>query len=309
MKVTSVLPKDSIPSIDNPEFGQSYFGVSTDEVIVFESSPARAYPIRILSYHEIVNDEINDPSIAVTWCPICWSAIVYERRINNKILTFGMSGKLADDALVMFDRETGSEWKQPTGVSISGEFEGSKLPILVSQLMTWNQFRETYPDGLVLQAVHGNNTSMESPAARYDMKPYERYKSSEEFGLFGMRSQGERRTWNRTDLDAKTVVLGIEYAGTAKAYPIPVVGAQGGVITDSIGDLSIVVILTADQIVAYENPGYEFSNKNETIYGDGTQWDPVTGEGDDGRVLTPVPSRRMFAFAWQDAHGEDSFYK
>lgn len=114
MEVVSALPRDSIPSIEAPAFGSDYFGDPADEVIVVDGDPPRAYPVRILSYHEIVNDSVDGRPIAVTWCPICWSSAVYDRSVDGRTLTFGMSGKLADDALVIYDRETDSEWKQPT---------------------------------------------------------------------------------------------------------------------------------------------------------------------------------------------------
>lgn len=76
-----------------------------------DGNPLRAYPIRILSYHEMVTDEIGSKPITVTWCPICWSAVVYERAVDGQPLTFGVSGTLADDVLVLYDRETVSGWK------------------------------------------------------------------------------------------------------------------------------------------------------------------------------------------------------
>ncbi|MFT4947740.1 MAG: hypothetical protein ACI8TL_001989, partial [Natronomonas sp.] len=88
MNVQSVLPKDAIPSIDDPSFGQEFFGDPDDEVIVVDGDPPRAYPVRVLSYHEIVNDVVDGRPVAVTWCPICWSAAVYDRTVDGKTLTF-----------------------------------------------------------------------------------------------------------------------------------------------------------------------------------------------------------------------------
>jgi hypothetical protein len=138
MHVNEVLPRDAIPGIDDP---------------------SRAYPVRILNNHEIVNDSLpgGDGSvrpIAVTWCPICASAVVYDRRVDGRTLTFGTSGKLADDALVMYDRETGSEWKQPLGRAIAGPLEGTDLAVVPSTTTTWERFRAAHPDGAVLQPVH-----------------------------------------------------------------------------------------------------------------------------------------------------------
>jgi hypothetical protein len=309
MNVQSVLPKDAIPSIDDPSFGREFFGDPDDEVIVVDGDPPRAYPVRVLSYHEIVNDVVDGQPVAVTWCPICWSAAVYDRTVDGEKLTFGVSGKLADDALVMYDRETGSEWKQPTGVAIDGDFEGTRLTTLSGPMISWEKFTEEYPDGVVLQPVRGTDTGASEAAAAYDMAPYERYAAGEEFGLYGMRGEGEPRTWDRDDIDAKSVVLGIEHAGEAVAYPVERVAAAGGVVTDSVGGLGVVVCSSEDGVHAYENPGYTFGTRDGALVADGTTWDPETGKSEDGRRLDRVPARRQFAFAWQDAHGPDSFFQ
>jgi len=235
VNVQDVLPRDAIPSIDDPTFGTEYFGDPDDEVLVVDGDPPRAYPIRVLSYHEIVNDVVEGRSIAVTWCPICWSAVVYDRVVDGETLTFGVSGKLADDALVMYDRETGSEWQQTTGRTIAGEHRGTELGTLPASMVSWAEFRATYPDGLVLQPVHGRGGSNEQlPATIYDMQPYERYAERDAFGLYGMRGEGEPRRWDRTDLDAKTIVLGVERDGDAVGYPIPVLESAGGTVTDTV---------------------------------------------------------------------------
>jgi hypothetical protein len=308
VNVQSVLPRDAIPSIDDPAFGTAYFGDADDEVIVVDGDPPRAYPIRILSYHEVVNDVVEERPVAVTWCPICWSAVVYDRTVNGQTLTFGMSGKLADDALVMYDRETESEWKQTTGTAIGGDLEGTRLSMLSSPMVSWERFTTDHPDGVVLQPVRGDGTTQSSRAI-YDMEPYERYAAGSEFGLYGMRGEGERRSWDRTDIDAKTVVLGVEVEDEAVGYPVPRIEAAGGVVTDSIGDQSIVVIATEDGIHAFENLGFTFERRGDSIHADGTTWDAATGESAGGRRLERIPVRRLFAFAWQDAHGRDAFFE
>ena len=241
MEIQDVLPRDAIPSIDDPSFGTEYFGDDDDDVIVVESDPPRAYPVRILSYHEIVNDVLEAPieseksalvdaeantdqhPIAVTWCPICASGAVYVRVVDGQVLTFGTSGKLADDALVMYDRETESEWKQPLGKAISGPLDGHELESVPAPMMPWRQFRSEYPNGVVLQPVHGgeNDPHGRSPRAAYDMERYDEYDAADAFGLRAMRGEGPERTWDREDIDAKTTVLGIVHNGEAVGYPIP----------------------------------------------------------------------------------------
>lgn len=305
MNVQDVLPRDAIPSIDDPAFGPEHVGDPDDEVIVLDGDPPRAYPIRILSYHEIVNDAVDGRPVAVTWCPICWSAVVYDRAVDDRVLTFGVSGKLADDTLVMYDRETGSEWKQSSGDCIAGELEGTTLTALPFAFTTWDQFEDEHPDGVVLQPVRRGGGS---PRDAYDMARYEQYVEGDEFGLRGMRGVGEKRPWTRDDLDPKTVVLGVEHDGEAVGYPVPRIEAAGGGVTDTVGGLDVVVFTTDEGIHAFENPGFEFEASDGKFRADGTTWDGVTGRSDDGRRLVRVPSRRLFAFAWQDDNGADAFY-
>jgi hypothetical protein len=166
MRVRQVIPRDAIPSVDDPVFGPDYTGDPEDQFIVVDTSPSRGYPVRFLGYHEIVNDRI-DPTdavgarradaIAVTWCPLCGSAVVYDRAVDGRVLSFGVSGKLADEDLVMYDRETGSEWKQSTGVCIAGPLCGERLRVLPSGLTTCERFRESSPEGVVLQPPGGES--------------------------------------------------------------------------------------------------------------------------------------------------------
>jgi hypothetical protein len=284
VNVQDVLPRDAIPSIDDPEFGSGYFGDPEDEVIVVDGHP-----------------------VAVTWCPICWSAVVYDRTVEGETLTFGMSGKLADDALVMCDRETGSEWKQPTGTAIAGELDGTRLAVLPAPMVSRERFAADHPGGVVLQPVRGDGTTQSSREI-YDMEPYDRYAEGAEFGLYGMRGEGERRSWDREDLDAKTVVLGVETGDDAVGYPVPRIEAAGGVVTDSVGGRSVAVFATDDGVHAFENPGFTFETRGDSTHADGTTWDGATGASADGRELERVPARRLFAFAWQDAHGPDAFH-
>jgi hypothetical protein len=313
MEVTQVLPRDAIPSVDDPAFGPEYFGDPDDEVVVVEGEQARAYPIRILHYHEIVNDCVDGDPLAVTWCPLCGSAVVYEARVGGRELTFGVSGKLADDDLVMYDHQTESEWKQSTGECIAGQFEGAQLTVRPAGIVPFRRFREEYPDGVVLQrpdkpSEAASDTDEPAPVS-YDEHPYAGYFDGDGFGLAAHRGEGDERTWDRTDLDPKAVVLGVETGGEAVGYPQPRIEAADGVVTDTVGGTALVVCATADGLHAFENPGYAFELDGETLRADGTTWDPVTGESADGRRLDRIPARRLFAFTWQDDHGPDAFFE
>ncbi|WP_132058672.1 DUF3179 domain-containing protein [Halorussus amylolyticus] len=315
MNVRQVIPRDAIPGIDSPEFDEAHFGDPDDRVIVVEASPPRAYPLRILHYHEIVNDDVgaDDPEpIAVTWCPLCGSAIVYDRRIDGRTLTFGVSGKLADDDLVMYDRETDSEWKQSSGKAIAGEYEGKRLHVRPGAIVSWTTFRERYPNGVVLQPADAESEaasdSDDPEPIDYDEKPYDDYFQSEGFGLDAHRGS-ESRQWDRDDLEPKTVVLGIEVADEAVGFPLPRIRENGGVVTASVGGTDAVVFATDEGVHAFENPGYDFEpDDSGTFAADGTTWNGATGDATDGRRLERLPARRLFAFAWQDDHGPNAFY-
>lgn len=292
-----------------------YFGDGEDDVLVVDSSPPKAYPVRILDYHEIVNDVIDgNEAIVVTWCPLCASAVVYDRQIDGETLTFGVSGKLADDDLVMYDRETDSEWKQSTGTCIDGRYEGRQLTAYPSAMMTWQTFRERHSDGIVLQPVENARSEAasddETPEPiNYDDRPYAGYFDGDGFGLAAHRGSDDTRSWDRSDIDPKTVVLGLELDGEAVGFPLPRVADTGGVVHETIAGTDVAVFATDDGIHAFENPGYEFGPMADGRFrADSTTWNGVTGEATDGRQLTRLPARRLFAFAWQDDHGSDAFF-
>ena len=316
MRIRDVLPRDAIPSIDDPTFQTTYIGQADDCVLVIEeTTPAKAYPLRILHYHEIVNDVIDTPSghvpVAITWCPLCGSAVVYERRVAGRCLEFGVSGKLADDDLVMYDRETESEWKQSSGTCIGGALAGATLTTRPGPIMSFERFREVHEAGLVLQPPGMPSevaSEDDTPApVNYDVRPYRRYFERDGFGLDAHREQPSSRSWDRSDLSPKTVVLGIERGDTAVAIPEPWVRETGGCLHTAVDDTRIVVFAVDDELHAFESGGIDIQPTDGAFSGDGTTWHGDTGRSADGRKLDRVPAKRMFAFAWQDDHGEDAF--
>lgn len=146
--------KDGIPSIDKPKFvPQAKYkeGAETEPVITFVyRGDARAYPLRVLMWHEIVNDTVGGLPVSVTYCPLCNSSVVFDRRLGNKILDFGTTGKLRKSDMVMYDRQTESWWQQFTGTGIVGEMNGRMLTMLPARVESLAKFRVRYPDGKVL---------------------------------------------------------------------------------------------------------------------------------------------------------------
>lgn len=302
--VVDLLPKDAIQSIDDPEYSSSFEGDKTDEVIVVEEEhTAHAYPTRILQNHEVVNDTFGGKEIAITWCPLCASAVVYERRLDGELLTFGVSGKLADNDLVLYDRETESEWKQSSGICLSGTHSGKSLTLVPAATMTWAAFEERFPDGEVLQPP-------EWGTADYGTDRFVEYMDSDYIGPGGgKRLRTTIEDWP-FEFHPKTLTLGVTIDGDSRGYPRSIVTAAGGVVTDRVGGAELVVFATEAGIFAYERGSIQFeaTADGNRFRGDGTVWDPATGQGDDGRALTRIPSRRLFAFTWRDDNGSESFY-
>ena len=166
--------KDGIPSIDNPKFvsqdeASDWLG-SREPVISLEiDGQARAYPIQILMWHEIVNDELAGVPVAVTFCPLCYSAIVFDRRLDGEVYEFGVSGLLRHSDMIMYDRTTESLWQQFSGEALVGDLTGKELTIVSSQLIAFEQFRESHPDAPVLSRETGHMRNYgENPYAGYD---------------------------------------------------------------------------------------------------------------------------------------------
>ena len=151
-------PRDGIPPIDEPVFAsiermdESIIGINDQEpVIAFElNGDARAYPIQILMWHEIVNDMVGGVPVTVTFCPLCNAAIVFDRRLDGVVYDFGTTGNLRKSDLIMWDRQTESWWQQFTGEAIVGELTGKVLTFLPASMVSWADFKAAYPTGQVL---------------------------------------------------------------------------------------------------------------------------------------------------------------
>jgi hypothetical protein len=184
-------PKDGIPSIDNPKFEALVSGaargwakdISETEAVISVSieGDARAYPLRILMWHEIANDTVGGKPVAVTYCPLCNAALVFERVLDGRMLDFGTTGKLRHSDLVMYDRQTESWWQQFTGEAIVGEMTGKALKLVPSRLESFERFRKRHPDSRVLVP---NNPGLR----RYGANPYVRY---DEIGKLPFLYQGD----------------------------------------------------------------------------------------------------------------------
>lgn len=172
-------PKNGIPALSDPAFvaaSQERRIGAREPVITLEinGTRPRAYPIRYLTWHEIVNDAVGGIPVAVTFCPLCNSGITFDRRIAQGTLTFGVSGKLRNSDMVMYDRQTQSWWQQATGTAIVGDLTGTELGTLPSWMESWQEFRSRNPNGLVMAEPAHNRDYGRNPYRGYDSlsKPF-----------------------------------------------------------------------------------------------------------------------------------------
>ena len=164
--------KDGIPSIDDPIFKAvgKIDNIHPDEpvIAVHYNGMAKAYPLRVLLWHEIVNDKIDDLPIAVTYCPLCNASVVFDRRIDGEEVEFGVTGKLYKSDMLMYDRKSESWWQQYTGEAVIGNMLGKKLNKVVSRVESLLIFKSRHPDGKVLVPKEYIRSYGASPYSGYD---------------------------------------------------------------------------------------------------------------------------------------------
>jgi hypothetical protein len=170
-------PRDGIPPIDSPRpvsltSGDHFLSPREPVVAVQVAGQSRAYPEQILVWHEIVNDTLGGRPVAVTFCPLCNSALAFDRRVAGRTLTFGTTGKLRNSDLVMWDRQTQTWWQQFSGTALVGHYTGTRLRAIDAQVLSWAQFKVAYPDGTVLSRPAGSDRPYgTNPYVGYDSVP------------------------------------------------------------------------------------------------------------------------------------------
>jgi hypothetical protein len=223
--------KDGIPAIDDPRFlPVSKVGVIEPKEPVIElvvRGRARAYPIQILIWHEIVNDRVAGVPVAVTFCPLCNTSLVFDRRVGDRTLDFGTTGNLRNSDLVMYDRQTESWWQQFGGAGIVGRYAGARLDVLPSRIVAWKQFRHEHPRGLVLSRDTGHSRP-------YGQNPYEGYDETRSGPIFPTAHADDNR------LSPKERVVFLERGGEAVAVPFSTL-AKRRVVRVEVGGHRLVV--------------------------------------------------------------------
>jgi len=165
--------KDGIPAIDRPKYltASSETRLAAREPVItleIAGQVPRAYPIRYLTWHEIVNDVVGKVPVTVTFCPLCNSAVVFDGRLDGRVYTFGVSGKLRNSGMVMYDRQTESWWQQALGTGIVGDMTGAQLVKLPSWMENWGAFVARNPDGLVMDQPKSARPYGRNPYVGYD---------------------------------------------------------------------------------------------------------------------------------------------
>jgi hypothetical protein len=316
-------PRDAIPAITDPTFAADWssvvlearteFGVRTitprlagfDRVIGVERDGVdRAYPLRVLDWHEAVNDAFGGP-LVVTYCPLCGSAVVADRTVAGATRTFGVSGKLWRDNLVLYDAGTESLWAQVAATAIRGPLTGTELRLRPASLTTWDDWRTAHPDtDVLLPPPYSGTVKGRGPAAvrDYTAFPYAGYEATDRIGISG-RTPAD-------GLDPKVQVLGLAHGSDAVAFPRPAV-VEAGVVTDRVGGRAVVITVADGALVAYDarvaGRARRFRPASaDTMDAAGSRWDQATGAALDGphagTVLNRIPAPTLFWFSWQDAH-------
>lgn len=319
-------PKDGIPAVDDPK----YVSISdADEwlrpiepiVSVEVDGQGRAYPIQILMWHEIVNDNLNGEPLTVTFCPLCNTAIGFKRTVDGQVLDFGTTGRLRFSNLIMYDRQTETWWQQATGEAIVGELLGTQLEFYPAAIVSWESFKEQYPDGDVLSkdTGHGRN---------YGRNPYFGYDNVNSIPFL------YRGSPTPDQLAAVDRVLTIDLNGEAVAYPYKVL-EEVHVVNDTVGDEEVVVFwqagvasaLDTSEVATGRDVGTvaafsrNIDDKALTFTYDGTSikdeetnstWS-IFGEAIDGELkgaqLSPTVSINHFWFSWAAFRPETRIYQ
>jgi hypothetical protein len=204
-------PKDGIPAIDRPRFvsveqAEGFLEAREPVIELTVAGETRAYPIQVLIWHEIVNDTVGGVPVAVTFCPLCNTAIVFDRRVEGRTLTFGTTGKLRNSDLVMYDRQTESWWQQFGGEGIVGRYAGAELRPLAARIVSWRELARERPDARVLSRDTGHDRP-------YGRNPYEGYDDVASPPIFPAKHADDTR------LAPKERVVLLEHRGERVVVP------------------------------------------------------------------------------------------
>jgi hypothetical protein len=239
-------PPDGIPSIDDPRFvpvedADQWLAAAEPVVYLEANGEVHAYPVQILIWHEIVNDTVGGIPIAVTYCPLCNSAVSYRREVDGEVTTFGTSGRLYASALVMYDRATESLWTHFDGRAVVGVLTGEVLEPASSPLLAWSDFKTAFPDAMVLDR---DATGFNRP---YGENPYEGYDNPSSTPFLFRGTVDDRAA-------AKERVVGVVVDGEARAWTLASISGVGAQATNTtVGDTPLVIFWKEGQSSALDS--------------------------------------------------------
>jgi hypothetical protein len=308
-------PKDGIPALKDPQFvsvtdADAWLKPKEPVILVQVREDAKAYPIQILIWHEIANDTVGGEPLVVTFCPLCNTAIAFKRTVNGQVLDFGTTGRLRYSDLIMYDRQTETWWQQATGEAIVGESTGMQLEFYPAAIISWQDFKTSYPQGKVLSRETGYLRD-------YGHNPYVGY---DDVNNPPFLYQGPA-TPNQLPPVAR--VLTIDLNREAVAYPYETLEKVGAV-NDTVGDEAVVIFWQAGTVSPLDSAttgsGHDvgtaaafsrqlngqtlsFSFTEGKLIDDQTnsEWNvlgqAIAGEL-KGKQLTPVIAINHFWFSW-----------
>ena len=319
-------PKDGIAAIDEPRFvgveeAEEWLEPREPVILLQVGDEARAYPIQVVTWHEIANDRVNGTPVVVTFCPLCNTAIAFESTLNGRELTFGTTGRLRFSNLIMYDRQTESWWQQATGDAIAGELTGGQLKSLPAPIVSWDDFRSAHPNGEVLSRETGHNRS-------YGRNPYVGYDDvdSSPFLYSGPDAPG--------DLPPMARVITVDAKEEPVAYPYEVL-RESPAVNDVVDGDPIAVLWRRGTASALDKRSIDagrdvgsagvftrrldgrtltFRSEGGGIFDEqtGSEWnvlgEAVAGEL-KGRRLEPVVSIDHFWFSWAAFRPETRVYE
>ena len=305
VELFTLLPKDGIRSIDEPKFlaaADAEWSLSTPVIGLQINGDTRAYPLLVMASHEIVNDVVGGQAVAVIYCPLCLTGIVFDRGIDGRVVEFGVSGKLLMNVLVMYDRGTDSLWSQILREGITGPHKGTSLTVIDSLQTTWGTWRDLHPDSLILNAALRNDS-------------YASYYRNNDAGVHGESISDER-------LPTKAVVVGLVVGRTARAYPLAL-AAQAQVINDVVEAIPVVTVFGTDGVtgVVYDRRLADRELLFDPHATDslamidretGSVWNRFSGAAVSGplrgSVLRRMPATNSFWFGWHDFYPQTTVY-
>ena len=324
--LSGVPPKDVIPAVDNPRYvsiaeADEWIEALEPVILLQAGGQARAYPVQILMWHEIVNDELGGEPVSVTFCPLCNTGIAFERVFDGQVLDFGTTGRLRFSNLIMYDRQTETWWQQASGKAIAGELTGGQLTFLPAALISWEEFKNSYPEGDVLSKETGFQRA-------YGQNPYTGYDNinSSPFLYRGPATPDK--------LPAVARVLTVDLGEEAAAYPYTTL-EEVRVANDTIAGRDIAVFWEEGTASALDSSALAegrdvgtaaaysrdvdgetltFSYDGENIIDDqtGSVWN-ILGQAESGQLegtqLEPVVSVNHFWFSWAAFKPETRIYQ